>query len=116
MPIDFDFKAVSSIEFGVGRDEAGHELFRRIAVDADVQAALKEMAGFDASSSREKFIQIRLLVRHQSEMASRSDFPRRLVSIGIPASLPKCVIQESRSRSRKLSAFGSDSSRYAGNQ
>ncbi|MBS1842616.1 MAG: DUF4868 domain-containing protein [Acidobacteria bacterium] len=44
MTIDFDFKAISSTEFGVGRDEEGNEVFRLIAVDADVQAALKEMA------------------------------------------------------------------------
>lgn len=44
MTIDFNFKAVASVEFGVGRDEAGQESFRLIPVDANVQTALQEMA------------------------------------------------------------------------
>src|SRR5882762_2338971 len=44
MTINFDFNAVASIEFGVGLDETGQEVFRLIAVDPDVQAALREMA------------------------------------------------------------------------
>ncbi len=44
MTLDFNFKAVSSTEFGVGRDEAGQDAFRLIPVDANVQAALQEMA------------------------------------------------------------------------
>jgi len=44
MTIDFDFRNVASTEFGVGLDEAGKEVFRLITVDANVQAALLEMA------------------------------------------------------------------------
>jgi hypothetical protein len=44
MTIDFDFKAVSSVEFGVGLDQAGQDLFRLITVDPEIQEALREMA------------------------------------------------------------------------
>lgn len=43
MKIDFDFAAVSVTEFGVGRDEEDEQTFALMPVDANVQAALREM-------------------------------------------------------------------------
>ena len=44
MNLDFDLNDVKVIEFGVGRDNGNVEVFTCMAVDADVQAALREMA------------------------------------------------------------------------
>lgn len=44
MTIEFDFNQVRTTEFGVGKDDGDRQSFSYIAVDADVQAALREMA------------------------------------------------------------------------
>ena len=44
MNLDFDLNDVKVIEFGVGRDNGNVEVFTYMAVDADVQTALREMA------------------------------------------------------------------------
>lgn len=43
MKLQFDLKNVEVIEFGVGRDEADERTYVYVPVDADVQAALREM-------------------------------------------------------------------------
>jgi hypothetical protein len=53
MRIDFDFESVASIEFGVGLDEAGQDIFRLIMVDGDVQRALQEMASTTVNAMTE---------------------------------------------------------------
>src|SRR6266571_1429209 len=44
MKLKFDFNEVTVTEFGVGRDHGGDQTFVAVPVDADVQAALSEMA------------------------------------------------------------------------
>ena len=44
MTLAFDLQDVAATEFGVGRDEAGDQVFNLVPVDGDVQAALQEMA------------------------------------------------------------------------
>lgn len=43
MKLAFDLGSVSVIEFGVGRDEGNGQTFVAVPVDADVQAAVREM-------------------------------------------------------------------------
>jgi hypothetical protein len=43
MPLAFDLRSVTVIEFGVGRDEEDGQLFALVPVDTSVQAALAEM-------------------------------------------------------------------------
>lgn len=43
MSLDFDLNNVNTTEFGVGRDNNGEQTFRIVAVDANVQLALREM-------------------------------------------------------------------------
>jgi hypothetical protein len=43
MPLNFDLGKVTVTEFGVGRDDANGQTFVTVPVDADVQAALREM-------------------------------------------------------------------------
>lgn len=42
--LDFDFKQIRTVEFGVGRDDGDGRTFFMITVDGDVQDALREMA------------------------------------------------------------------------
>jgi len=44
MTLDFDFKQVKTVEFGVGRDEDAGQEFHLMPIDGDVQSALREMA------------------------------------------------------------------------
>jgi len=44
MKLKFDLDEVTVTEFGVGRDQGGEQTFVAVPVDADVQAALREMA------------------------------------------------------------------------
>jgi hypothetical protein len=43
--INFDLGGITTVEFGVGRDEGFDNIFVLIPVDINVQDALKEMAG-----------------------------------------------------------------------
>ncbi len=43
MNLDFDLNATRLVEFGVGREGVGYSVFDAIPVDAEVQAALREM-------------------------------------------------------------------------
>jgi hypothetical protein len=43
MNLDFDMKNVQTTEFGVGRDDGDDQSFSFVAVDGDVQGALREM-------------------------------------------------------------------------
>lgn len=43
MPAQFDLKTVELVEFGVGLDESKGQRFVSVPIDADVQAALREM-------------------------------------------------------------------------
>jgi len=43
MKLDFDQESVTVTEFGVGRDDSNGQTFVAVPVDADVQAALREM-------------------------------------------------------------------------
>ena len=43
MNLEFDLKSVTVTEFGVGRDDGDGQTFVAVPVDADVQAALREM-------------------------------------------------------------------------
>lgn len=45
MTLDFDSTQVKTVEFGVGRDDGDGQTFCLLAVDGDVQDALREMAG-----------------------------------------------------------------------
>lgn len=53
MTLDFDPRNVRTTEFGVGKDETDAQTFRCVAVDGDVQTALREMvsATWDAMRS-----------------------------------------------------------------
>lgn len=53
MALDFDLANVRTTEFGVGKDETDEQTFRCVAVDGDVQTALREMvtATWDAMNS-----------------------------------------------------------------
>lgn len=42
--MNFDFDAIRTVQFGVGRDDGGAHAFHRIVVDESVQSALGEMA------------------------------------------------------------------------
>lgn len=44
MNLDFDYDNVNATEFGVGLEDVDGQSFRCVAVDVDVQAALREMA------------------------------------------------------------------------
>lgn len=44
MKLEFDLESVTVTEFGVGRDDGNGQTFVAVPVDADVQAALREMA------------------------------------------------------------------------
>src|SRR5258706_12696160 len=44
MTLDFDLENVVTTEFGVGRDDGEAQTFVAVTVDADVQAALQEVA------------------------------------------------------------------------
>lgn len=44
MTLDFDLEETEHIEFGLGRDDGDAQAFLLVPVDADVQAALREMA------------------------------------------------------------------------
>jgi hypothetical protein len=44
MTIDFDFSNVNTVEFGVGKDNSHEQSFTCMAVDGNVQTALREMA------------------------------------------------------------------------
>lgn len=44
MKLEFDLESVTVTEFGVGRDGSDRQTFVAVPVDADVQAALREMA------------------------------------------------------------------------
>src|SRR2546428_6737653 len=43
MTLNFDFKQVKTIEFGVGRDDDDDQSFHLLPIDRDVQDALREM-------------------------------------------------------------------------
>ena len=53
MTLDFDLDSVRTTEFGVGKDETDAQTFRCVAVDGDVQTALRDMvsATWDVMSS-----------------------------------------------------------------
>jgi hypothetical protein len=53
MKLAFDFDAVQTTEFGVGRDNGDGQTFCCVAVDAGVQAALREMAETTQSTMQE---------------------------------------------------------------
>lgn len=55
MKLEFDLGEVTVTEFGVGRDDGDRQTFVAVPVDADVQAALREMvqATWDAMQSDE---------------------------------------------------------------
>lgn len=55
MKLDFDFANVTVTEFGIGRDDSSGQTFIAMPVDADVQAALREMvqATWDAMEKEE---------------------------------------------------------------
>ncbi|MBU2858596.1 DUF4868 domain-containing protein [Acidithiobacillus ferrooxidans] len=44
MMLEFDFNQIRTVEFGLGRDDGDGRMFCLIAVDGDVQDALREMA------------------------------------------------------------------------
>lgn len=44
MKLNFDFKSVQTTEFGVGRDDGDARAFSFVAVDGNVQSALRQMA------------------------------------------------------------------------
>ena len=44
MMLEFDFNQIHTVEFGLGRDDGDGRMFCLIAVDGDVQDALREMA------------------------------------------------------------------------
>jgi hypothetical protein len=52
--LNFDVNNVRTTEFGVGRDDESNERFSFVAVDADVQEALREMvvATWDAMQTQ----------------------------------------------------------------
>lgn len=54
MKLNFDFDEVSVTEFGVGRDHAEDQTFWAVPVDADVQAALGEMARATLDAMRDE--------------------------------------------------------------
>lgn len=44
MTLHFDFQHVTTVEFGVGRDDGSSETFSLVPVDSQIQEALREMA------------------------------------------------------------------------
>lgn len=55
MTLEFDLQDVAVTEFGIGRDDGDGQVFVAVPVDADVQAALREMvqATWDAMQAHE---------------------------------------------------------------
>jgi len=51
--LDFDFNGIRVTEFGVGRDDGGGQSFCCVAVDGDVQAALREVTVVTWGAMRE---------------------------------------------------------------